>query len=325
MFRVLSSRPLSERRLAFLDLALNVQFADEPLGRSLCQALAPWEERPTRSEKIARCVIDYTDAVPHWQEAFAGELRSLEDSFVGRMQMLRTEDGYGILLERLGAVARSAAGDLLCLVHDVEGKRYGRDPCNLDATARILMASCLLRQGYLMVHGGGVARRGRCHLWTGPSGVGKTTRVLDLVAQGWDYCGDDVLILGKVEKEGWHVFPCWRTAKATVETCARFPPLASLATEVRPGNKRTFQVDRVFPTTVPASATVDRIYCLDPEPGHPSRRLDASEAMDRLAPGFLYYLWPDDAERVLASFWDIVSEVPVYAVSRDLGLDEVGE
>jgi hypothetical protein len=322
MFRSLLSRPMCERRLAFLDMALDVRFADEPLGRYLCRALAEWEEKPVRLEGAVRCVIDYTDAVPHWREVLAGEPRSVANSLVGEMQMLRSLDGYAILLERLGAVVRLAEDEILCLVHDAEGRRYSRDPCNLDKVARIITASCLLPKGYLMVHAGGVACNGRCHLWTGPSGIGKTTRVLELVSRGWDYCGDDVLILGKVKNSGWHVFPGVRTAKVMTDTCKRFAQLTSLGEEEPLYGKHVFAVDRFFPTTVPRSAVVDRIYCIGPEPELRPRRLGESEALARLMAGFLYYLWPEDAGRVLAAIWDIVSQVPVYAVSRDTCSDD---
>jgi len=322
MFRALSSRPLCERRLAFLDMALDVRFADELLGRYLCRTLAEWEERPVRLEGAIRCVIDYTDVVPHWREVFAGDLRSVTNDLIGEMQMLRAQDGYAILLEKFGAVLRTAEGDMICLVHDVEGKRHGSDPCNLSTAACLITASCLLQNGYLMVHAGGVARNGRCHVWTGPSGIGKTTRVLDLVAKGWDYCGDDVLILGRDKHDAWHVFPYSRTAKVTPQTRTRFTQLASLADGKMTSHKYVFDVDRLFATTIPASGVLDRIWCIGPEPESRPRRLHESEALARLMAGFLYYLWPEDADRVLAGMWDIVSKVPVYAVSRDTCSDD---
>jgi hypothetical protein len=276
-----------------------------------------------QSESVVDCVIGYTEGAPHWREALAGEPCLVANGLVGTMQMLRVWDGcYAVLLEKLGAVVRLAPDRIVCLVHDADGGRYSGDPCNLDVMARLLTASCLLPKGYLVVHAGGVARNGRCHLWTGPSGVGKTTRVLDLVSRGWDYCGDDVLVLGEVEDGGWNVFPGVRTAKVMADTCARFVELTSLAEKSPLHDKHVFAVDRFFPTTIPPSAVIDRVYCIGPEPEPHPRRLRESEALARLMAGFLYYLWPEDANRVLSRLCDLVSKIPVYAVSRDTRVDD---
>ncbi|MBN1505283.1 MAG: hypothetical protein JW955_00470 [Sedimentisphaerales bacterium] len=322
MFETLWSRPVCERRLSFLDMALAIRFADERLGRYLCRTLDAWEERPVPPERAIRCVIDYTDVVPHWREVFVGDLRSVASDLFGEMQMLGAQDGYAVLLEKFGAVLRTTRGDMMCLVDDVEGRRHDGDPCNLSTAACLITASCLLRNGYLVVHAGGVARHGRCQVWTGPSGIGKTTRVLDLVSRGWDYYGDDVLVLGRDERGAWHVFPYSRTARVTSETCSRFTQLASLADGKRTSDKYVFDVDRLFATTIPASGVLDRICCIGPEPESYPRRLGESEAITRLMAGFLYYLWPEDANRVLDGMWDVVSKVPVYAVSRDTRSDD---
>lgn len=318
MFRTLSSMSVSRQELAFLDMTLSIRFNHEPLGRYLCRSLVHWEEKSAGSNGTINCVIDYTDTVPHWRDILSERLlRTVVDDVFGKAQVFEAQDGYALLLDGFGAILRSAEGNIICLVDDVKGKRHSDDPCNLGMAAQIITASCLLQNGYLVVHAGGVVRNGRCHLWTGPSGIGKTTRVLELVSKGWDYCGDDTLILGKINSNTWTVFPYWRTARATPDTCARFRRLSTLANKEAICEKHVFEVDRFFSTKVPLSATLERIYCLGEGAALRQQRLSESEALERLVPCFLYYLWPRDADKVLASIWDIVSEVPVYVISRD--------
>jgi len=152
-------------------------------------------------------------------------------------------------------------------------------------------------------------------LWTGESGAGKTTRVLELAAAGWDYLGDDVVML-RPDPAGWEASPYRRTAHVSVDTCRRFSQLEALVQRKPFGDKHLFNIERYFDTRMPNQAALGEVYFLHGVGDEPARRLSASEAFECLAPGFLYYIWPDDGPRMLDAVMGIASEVPVYSIGR---------
>jgi len=60
-----------------------------------------------------------------------------------------------------------------------------------------------LQKGYCFLHAAGVAKDGKAVLFPARSGTGKTTLAMALVNDGWDYIGDDLVIVGT---EGKKVF-----------------------------------------------------------------------------------------------------------------------
>lgn len=66
------------------------------------------------------------------------------------------------------------------------------NPLNLT---EFLIQYCLLQRGYSVIHAGGVAVDGHAVLLPGTSGGGKTTVALSLVERGYDYLGDNYIII----------------------------------------------------------------------------------------------------------------------------------
>jgi len=54
----------------------------------------------------------------------------------------------------------------------------------------------LAMKGYVMLHASGVSKDGRGYVFTGRSGTGKTITVFNLLRNGFEYLGDDTVILG---------------------------------------------------------------------------------------------------------------------------------
>ena len=70
------------------------------------------------------------------------------------------------------------------------------DPDYVSAIVTGELFSVLLRQrGHLVVHGSGVARDGRSIGFVGDSGWGKSTLAAALVARGWSFLTDDLLVI----------------------------------------------------------------------------------------------------------------------------------
>lgn len=57
------------------------------------------------------------------------------------------------------------------------------------------LAPLLRRRGYYLVHAFGASKNGRCALFVGPTGCGKTTTGLALVLRGWELLANDVVLL----------------------------------------------------------------------------------------------------------------------------------
>lgn len=316
--RALLSSAVWSRTVAFAGMRMVVGSADENHASKLIDSLACWHddscaaisEDPGASY---RCVIDYTDNLPGWRNGIAeGPARELADKRFGKVRIFDGPRGKAVVLEGRGVIFCGADGMILCLADGGENSQRF-----LHAASEILTAHCLLATGYLLVHAGGVARGGKCSLWTGTSGVGKTTRVLELVSKGWDYCGDDVVVLSKGSNGTWNVLPYAPTANATMDTCERFSELSSLTRTKPVDRKYIFEVRRFFSTTVPETTSLERIYCLSTGGATQRQRLYMPEAFERIAPCFLNYLWPEDAGRVLGDVLNIASQIPVYSVSRD--------
>jgi hypothetical protein len=61
------------------------------------------------------------------------------------------------------------------------------------------LAPVLRRRGYYLLHGFAAAHEGRAILLVGRSGSGKTTAGLALLAEGWQYLANDVVVLRRMQ------------------------------------------------------------------------------------------------------------------------------
>ncbi|MFB0564757.1 MAG: hypothetical protein ACETWK_03675 [Candidatus Aminicenantaceae bacterium] len=309
------------RELLFMDMQLAIMSSDERLLRNLCRELYSWEEKSQMTVHSERyeCIVDYTDSAPYWRSLLSrNPIRSASNEVYERIELYKVLDGFAVVLGEFGVILKSNTSKIVCLVDDKEGKRYSGDPCNIGTAAQILTTDFLMQKGHFLVHSGAVSRNGRCQLWTGPGGSGKTTRVLEMVAEGWDFCGDDLVSLLKDDHGIWRVRPYKPTVQVTPDTCTRLPQLKNLAAQKQQSGKYTFPIDRFFSVKIPRIATLDSIYFLCKDGMDPCQRLSMSEALERLAPCFMYFLWPKDAQNVLDALLDIILNIPVYVVSRTM-------
>ena len=79
---------------------------------------------------------------------------------------------------------------------------YGR----LEDITFTSLAPFLRRQGYYLLHAFGVCKDGRCLLFVGSSGSGKTTTGLSLVLAGWQLLANDILLL-EARADGVYALP----------------------------------------------------------------------------------------------------------------------
>ncbi len=104
----------------------------------------------------------------------------------------------------------------------------------------------LKRHERFAVHAGGVALRGRCVLFPGVSGAGKSTLVLACVRAGWDFLGDDLVLLRDSDGADLQVHGFPDEIDLTEESLRFFPELMATADATRRWPKH-----RISPLDVP--------------------------------------------------------------------------
>jgi hypothetical protein len=192
----------------------------------------------------------------------------------------------------------------------------------------LFFSLCLLeilrRHERYPLHAAGVALEARAVLVAGASGAGKSTIALACVKAGWDFLGDDVVLLrgGALAQLEIHAFP--DEIDLTPETLRMFQGLGPAA----PGNQKTHvrPLDvawlKIAPHAVPAvivfpersagrsrllpMSADDALVALVPhivrtDPAVVQRHLDAIATLARSVPAFrLEIADPFDAPRLLA-------------------------
>ncbi|HEX8646039.1 MAG TPA: hypothetical protein VF715_04010 [Thermoleophilaceae bacterium] len=144
-------------------------------------------ERRTRADLVAPEEID-----AGWPET--GVERMLEERF-GSAEPERAIDahptaGFRLYAEHFGLARLSPSGDrILCSPPDVEPWNWQR-----FLVGRILPWAAVLR-GLEAFHASAVAVGGRAFAFVGPTGAGKTSLAIQLVARGARFLTDDVLAL----------------------------------------------------------------------------------------------------------------------------------
>jgi hypothetical protein len=125
---------------------------------------------------------------PRWIEVF----RALWEPFV-------TPNRAGLVMEisdrRAASDGRRTKDGGWELTYPGESPILARDPWSILLPARWFLIRSALKgsAGIVGLHAGAVARGSEALLLAGPGGAGKTTTILDLVREGWEYLTDDVV------------------------------------------------------------------------------------------------------------------------------------
>lgn len=104
----------------------------------------------------------------------------------------------------------------------------------------------LKRHERFAVHAAGVALRGHAVLFPGGSGAGKSTLALACVRAGWEFLGDDVVLLRGSDGERLRIHPFPDEIDLTEQTVRVFPQLAGAAPATRRWPKH-----RISPLDIP--------------------------------------------------------------------------
>lgn len=282
------------------------------------------DRAPAPADPTDECIVTPSRTFPAWRSAMGARLsRVFNHAGFGRIEVADVCDGIAVTQAGFGSLLLAADGRGLCLVHAADGTAPRGHLRNLFGLAQILTSELLGRADCSFAHAAGVGRDGHCELLSGPSGIGKTTRALQLVSAGYAFFGDDQVVLGKGPEGAWWAWPYWRAVGVPPDAFDRVPGLHRPAHPASDNGKYVGPIDALFPIRPPAAAPVDAIHVLSTDAGMGMTRLSVEEGLEELGRHFFSYRWTADASRWLDAMCEICESVPIYRVSRGL-LDAEG-
>lgn len=243
--------------------------------------------------------------------------KTIEQPEIGKAGIYTIGDQCIIEIDGLGLLASEGKNRFICFSHHPDGFARAKGH-NFGKLTGVLISEALLGFGRMMAHAGAVGMNGRCRILTGPSGAGKTTKVLSLVEGGWDFYGDDLIALGRNPEGVWTVWPHWRLLRVTRQTCRLIPFLSEVLRPEPSEEKHLFNINEVFDVNKPGPGRLEVINIIDPEFDNEYERLSPGEAFSRLAPEFLHSLSVKAAGRQVELLLDLVHSVPVNLISRHI-------
>jgi hypothetical protein len=268
------------------------------------------------------CVIDGCVHCSQWRDLLPAEpVRVLEDPYVGHCKIYQVPDGLVLHQTDGWIVCRSTQGQIVFLL---EGplETDNRDQCpNPTGLVSILFSEILARSNKILVHAAGIGHKGHCHLLTGHSGAGKTTRSLAHVANGYSFFGDDMVVLGKGESDRWEVWPYWRPLHISRHTCELLRMGTSVAGPFSRNNKSSVEITDLFAVTPPPITPLESIWILSTNDGTGPQRLDHQRAFALLSHNFMHGFWPETTQANLEALLDIIFQIPVFMMTRSTPLN----
>jgi hypothetical protein len=324
LFEHFSGKTRFSQVLPFLDMAITFQSDQNELIElftgPLTYLLPAGYHSPRRT---VTCVIAQTTVLDNWPEAIkekAKAVSTVNATSINGTTFFATEHGMTLITEGIGSLYHSGDGNFLCLIKPADRPLKIGETLNVLELATVLVSEVLLLTEKLLIHGGAVGINSKCHIWTGECGSGKTTQILSQVAKGWDFFGEDQIILGRGEDSGWRVWPFWRQIRVSEETSKLFPTRQDLSIRL-PNNRKKYSFDNieeVLQVKKPGAAELTSIIKLVPGNQRIMTQLDFTAAFRHLSEGFLHSLLPNSTTRVMDIFLDVIEETPIFMVSWDM-------
>ena len=270
------------------------------------------------------CIIDSCIHCSQWRNLLPAQpFRVLEDPYVGHCKIYQVPDGLVLHQSDGWIVFRSVQEQLVFLLDgplETEIRDQWPNPTGLIS---ILFSEILARSNKWLVHAAGIGHNGCCHLFTGRSGAGKTTRSLAHVTNGYSFFGDDMVVLGKGESGRWEVWPFWRPLNITRHTCELLSMVTVIDPPSRQTSKRSIEINDLVTITPPPSTPLESIWILTTNDGVSPRRLGHQESFALLSHTFIHGFWPETTQANLEALLDIVFQVPVFEMTRSTPLTQM--
>lgn len=330
-FASLRQKAVHYRDLQLIDTRIsfyssNVELVDFTVGE--LEPLLP--QATAENEKIFTCVVENTQTVrSQFPDIFADilktERKDIHSPELGKAGLYLFGSELTIIVDNVGTFCHSGTGHFLILVDSNTLATDEGNKLNIQMLLNLLVSEVLLLSDKFLVHAGCVGSGGECQIWTGESGAGKTTQTLNMVSRGYDFYGDDQIIIGPGEDEQWYAWPFWRVLKVSPDSVKYFSnlPLVDEDFSATDDKKVINNIQQALSTEKPPPARIGAINLIIPHGEKILQELSLDEAFQQVAPGFLHSILPTTVMQKMDKIIDLLSDVPVTAVSWDM-LDKLG-
>ena len=318
LFASLRAGAPCQQRLSIQGRSMAVYSRNRDAATAACRSLSAWHlpELGNEAGTDDVCVVETfsrADVPTRWAMSPS---RTYHHPGMGTFLGYELADGSAVVQAGRGALLYSTTGELVWLVEDAllagESDRWP----NLTDLAIAIIAEILRRGGYFLAHAGGVGHQGRSLLLTGESGAGKTTLAVRKALEGWDFYGDDLVIVGQDPDGGWRVYPFRRPIRLTPNTAQLLGVPEGLSTELTFSHKMQYDITELCRARQSPSATVAAIICLRPDSTvKEPELLSPSDALSALGTTFLSGFNQRNAAADLENLLALLATTPVYQAS----------
>lgn len=325
-FHLLLDQARHVRHTQLIDASISLHSSSIDLLNFTAGELAPLMPAASAKTKYSfQCVIENTSSIAEQFPEIVDFLKvedgkSISCPELGEVKIFHLQDTISLSVENVGSLWHSGNGQFIVLVDSKilaapDGRRL-----NIQGLLNLLLGEVLRMTNRFLAHAGCTGKQGNCQLWTGESGSGKTTRTLDLVSKGFDFYGDDQVIIGRNETGDWFAWPFWRSVKVTQDSLALLPSLSLLPQETTASSEKTVinDIEKSLNTRKPQPGRIISINLIVPHRKNVHRELDLDEAFRRIAPGIMHALLPRSVVQAMDNVIDLLSSVPVKEVSWDM-------
>lgn len=296
------------------------------VATAACRSLSHWRipEPPTGFKPDDFCVVEtYSRSGFHLPQAIPPSRRYSHPG-MGTFLGYELPDGSAIVQQDRGAILLARTGEFVWLVEDALLAELSDRQPNLTDLAIVFTAEILRRGGFFLAHAGGIGRGEQCLLLAGDSGAGKTTLTLRNAMRGWDFYGDDMVIVGPHLGGTWRAYPFQRPIHLTQRTAELLGILPDLTGELTAKEKMQYAGRELCPFHRSTSGIVSAIICLRPDwaPKEPVL-LSPTDALVTLGNTFLSGFNQNNAANDLGNLLDLLTATPVYQASWSTAPDSL--
>lgn len=195
----------------------------------------------------------------------------------------------------------------------VRARYLQETPWLLEVLAQPLF-ELLRRKELYRAHSGVVSLKGNGFLIGGESQSGKTTLVLHLVGEGFEFLCDDHCFLGKTAS-GFEAFPFREQVRVYPGNVVHIPQFQFLQSDRHDGkSKRSFDIREIYPDSIVDRAELKVIIFphWSSDGGSRLEAISPGEAMVELLPLTLEFIFPDTARAHFKFAGDLVEQIPCF-------------
>jgi len=312
-----------EHRLCVAGLDLCLRFESPRLAGTLSRALAHHVvDAATAPRPACTVVVLDRDSIANPLRALPARMRVRDADGDDRVERWSYEGatGRGLLHEGFRALYlwHRASGRAAVCFDDARELPYYQVALPLLP----LLGWMLAERGHAIVHAAAIATEAGAMLFGGRSGTGKSTTALACLDAGLGYLGDDLCVVELRTPPVVHSLFC--SAKLDPTDTDRFPALAPALAPSTGGDwaKSVYLFDRHRAERIVRSAPLLGVAIPRRGPAGPPEPLSPSRAFLAIAPNTVFLL-PGSAREAAAGVREVVTRVPVHALSVGTTIDEI--